>query len=63
MYRGAILVVSPICVRQHTPKIKEVWPTLLVDPLFRLAFRAQRANLENAGSEYQIIQRVSKSQN
>ena len=30
--------------------IKETWPTLS-DPLFRLAYRAQRVNLEKAGSE------------
>ena len=42
-----------ICVRRHTQEIKETWPTLS-DPLFRLAFRAQRDNLEKAGSDYQV---------
>ena len=40
-----------ICVRRHTQKINETWPTLS-EP--RLVFRAQRTNLAKAGSGYEV---------
>ena len=43
-------VTSYLC--RYTQNPKETWPSLS-DP-FRMAFRAQRANLEKAGSEYLV---------